>query len=360
MNIISRRKSIKKARIMDSLPPDQEMNTNNGQYAPRPPKKRRRGALAAVLIVIILLLAVIAVPKGLPILFDFLENKTISPIYPTESSVITNSTPRFEWTALKNIESYRFQLSMSFDFKALLVDAVVNDTFFVVTEPLPENRTYFWRVMPISNGEGEWSQTWDFFLGHDVFTRTYEWRYSVNSYTITINIPGQEYYEYSLRDRTPNYASYVKSDDSSIKDLAYKLNEIAEKKRFTQYEKAEFVLSFVQNLEYLSDQETEGVIEYPRYPVETLVDGGGDCEDTAILFVSLIQTSILNFDGVLLLFEGDPSHMAAGIWGDPSLPGTSYLFNGKYYYYCETTSPGWKIGEVPEDLQNTAPKIINC
>jgi len=348
---------------MDSLPPYQEMNTNNGQYTPPPPKKRRRGAITAVLIVIILLLAVIAIPRGLPILFDFLENQTISPIYPTESSVITNSTPRFEWTALKNIESYRFQLSTTFDFKTLLVDVVVNDTSFVVTEPLLENRTYFWRVMPLNNGEGKWSQTWDFFLGHDVFTRTFQWMFEwksiVNYFTITINIPGQEYYEYSLRERTPSYASYVKSDDSSIKDLAYKLNEIAEKRKFTQYQKAEFVLSFVQNLEYLSDQKTKGMTEYPRYPVETLVDGGGDCEDTAILFVSLIQTSILNFDGVLLLFKGNPSHMAAGIWGD-SLTGTSYFFNGKYYYYCETTSPGWRIGEVPEEMQDIVPEIINC
>ncbi|MDH7508613.1 MAG: hypothetical protein QHH00_04350 [Methanomassiliicoccales archaeon] len=349
-----------KVRIMNGLPPDQRINTNNRQNVPFPHKKRGRRTFTALLIVITILFAFIAVPKGLPILFDLLESKEISPIYPAESSIITNSTPRFEWTALRNIESYEIQLSRTFNFEVLLVDEVVNDTSFVMLEPLAENCTYFWRVMPIGNGEGEWSRTWDFFLGHDVFTRTFEWSYGVNYYTITINIPGQEYYEYSMRTRLPNYASYVKSDDSSIRDLAFKLNELAEKAMFTKYRKAEFVLSFVQSLEYLSDQETKGAIEYPRYPVETLVDGGGDCEDTAILFVSLIQTSILKFDGVLLLFEGGPSHMAAGIWCDHSLPGTSYFFNGKYYYYCETTSPGWIIGEVPEDIQGNAPQIINC
>ncbi len=51
---------------------------------------------------------------------------------------------------------------------------------------------------------------------------------------------------------------------------------------------AECALAFVQaTITYALDP---GLFEYPRYPVETLVDLVGDCEDTAILYASLVRT----------------------------------------------------------------------
>jgi hypothetical protein len=44
----------------------------------------------------------------------------------------------------------------------------------------------------------------------------------------------------------------------------------------------------VKEINYVTDQEGKGVPEYFKYPVETLKDGTGDCEDQAYLLASLL------------------------------------------------------------------------
>ena len=46
------------------------------------------------------------------------------------------------------------------------------------------------------------------------------------------------------------------------------------------------ILFFVQAV---IDYKADGPENYPQYPIETLVKGTGDCEDTVILFISLLQ-----------------------------------------------------------------------
>jgi hypothetical protein len=98
----------------------------------------------------------------------------------------------------------------------------------------------------------------------------------------------------------------------------------------------------VQSLPYTSDDVTTGFDEYPRFPLETLVDDGGDCEDSAILTAALIDA--LNYPVVLL---GLPGHMAVGI----AIPTTGiyYELDGEEYFYLETTGEGWELGELPDD-----------
>ncbi|MDH7508591.1 MAG: hypothetical protein QHH00_04240 [Methanomassiliicoccales archaeon] len=327
----------------------------------QPPQKGKKvQVVAAIAVVIVLVVAVVIVVENMSFLFNIGKEKEIAPVYPEESAIITNSTPTFEWEGIPGISSYRFQLSLDIDFDHPIIDIVVNGTSYTIDHPLEENRSYFWRLMPYDTDEAEWTPVWDFFIGYNVFTRTYNWEYEGNSWSLTVNIPGDDYYEYSTRARSSNYASYVISNDPVIYQLAYKLNNMAEKEGYENTLKAEFVLAFVQSLPYFYDNESKGVVEYPRYPIETLVDNGGDCEDTAILFVSLIQTEVLNFDGILLLFTGDPSHMAAGIWVDSSIPGVYYFYHDKSYYYCETTSEGWGIGEVPGDYEGRSARVIDC
>lgn len=334
-------------------------NFRQDQY---PQKSKGKGGKVAIalLIAILLVFTVIAIPIGIPFLINFFNSQSIIPIYPENSAIVTNSTIVFQWKAPNDITEFRFQLSKVPSFRTQIVNVTVNETSYSLQSELEKNKTYYWRVMP-QDGREKWSATWDFFYGHGAFQRVFEWHYKGNLYSITVNIAGEDYYTYSLRERVSNYASYVISDDQSVNEVAYKLNHIAvEELRLSSYKKAEFILAFVQSMKYMLDNQTKGMIEYPRYPVETLVDGGGDCEDSAILFVSIIQNAIFNFDGVLLLFEGDPGHMAAGIWGDRTLSGTAYVYNGKYYYYCETTSPGWIIGQIPEEFEGKFPKIIPC
>lgn len=50
---------------------------------------------------------------------------------------------------------------------------------------------------------------------------------------------------------------------------------------------------------------TDTLRETPRYPLETLLSGGGDCEDTSILFASLVKAAPVNWDVSLFYMDGD-------------------------------------------------------
>lgn len=114
-------------------------------------------------------------------------------------------------------------------------------------------------------------------------------------------------------------------------------------------EKVNFVASFVQNLEYKKDSETDDSYEYPRYPIETLFSygcGAGDCEDKAILTACLLDH--LGFNVALFRLT---NHMAVGVkFEDTTLPGYSCYASG--YYYLETTTPGKPVGFIPSDYRN--------
>jgi hypothetical protein len=113
------------------------------------------------------------------------------------------------------------------------------------------------------------------------------------------------------------------------------------------------VIFFVQSLNYVDDKVGTGYDEYPKFPLETLADQGGDCEDSAILLASLLRE--LGYGTVLLQFQ---DHMAVGIKGESSIRGSYFELDGSRYYYVETTSTGWDIGEVPDVLKDQPAKIL--
>ena len=109
----------------------------------------------------------------------------------------------------------------------------------------------------------------------------------------------------------------------------------------------------MQSLKYAQDNVTAGIGEYPRFPVETLVDELGDCEDTSILLITIAE--ILGIDAVLILIPDafpDAGHAAVGLALD-NFSGTYYELDGIQYFYAETTAAGWQIGEVP-DLESSS------
>lgn len=105
------------------------------------------------------------------------------------------------------------------------------------------------------------------------------------------------------------------------------------------------VLAFVQSFPYTEDVDTTGYVEYFRYPVETLFDSTGDCEDTSILAASIL----LGLGHRVAMLEC-PGHAAIAVAGPEGLPGTFLRYDGVPFYYCETTDAGWIVGEAPEGL----------
>jgi hypothetical protein len=126
---------------------------------------------------------------------------------------------------------------------------------------------------------------------------------------------------------------------------------MAEEKNFNSRETAEFAASFVQDsgcISYFPELE-EG--EYPKYPLETLYEKEGDCEDSSILLAAILQ--LISYDAVLVNFppaDGeDAGHMGVGVAGDFS--GTYYRYEDTRYYYLETTDL-WNLGEIDDEYRD--------
>ena len=180
--------------------------------------------------------------------------------------------------------------------------------------------------------------------------RSFTWEYAGSKWTWDIEIPRSLYEYYSERKRVPteNYSVYVTdpSDDPFIGELVDRFEDAAQQEGFDEFETVNFAVAFVQSLPYTSDAVTTAYDEYPRYPVETLVDDGGDCEDTSILIAAILDA--MGY-GVVLLQP--PHHMAVGVLGGEGIHGTYFEHNGGKYFYLETTGSGWEIGEIPSEYE---------
>ena len=104
-------------------------------------------------------------------------------------------------------------------------------------------------------------------------------------------------------------------------------------------------------LPYTHDDVTTGYDEFRRYAIETLIDGGGDCEDTTILVAAILRGL---GEKTALIFT--PGHIALGVSGN--FTGSSVTYNGTKYYYCETTGTGWTVGTLPPSSSTTVTNVI--
>jgi hypothetical protein len=183
----------------------------------------------------------------------------------------------------------------------------------------------------------------------EYYTRSYHWTYGTHSPTYTIQIPKPLYEYYRQQSHDRNYAKYaITAQDRKVLDrIITSFRENTDSKIEAAYN----IVAFVQSLPYFKDDVSTGYDNYPRYPIETLVDNGGDCEDTAILTAALLKE--MNYDVVLI---SPPGHMAVGITCS-ACTGTSYTYNNKKYYYLETTGNNWKVGQMPEKYKNTKAKV---
>jgi hypothetical protein len=184
------------------------------------------------------------------------------------------------------------------------------------------------------------------------YYRSFSWDYKGQHWDWNLSIPQDIYNAYKsvpdstrTRDGPAGYDMMITTRDTFIQNLAERINETTTQLGYNSYEQANFVLSFVQSITYNSDLNTTGFEEYPRFPIETLVDQTGDCDCKAILYVTLILT--LN-DGAVFINPTD--HLAVGVLGD-GLHGTYWSYNNQTYYYAETTGVGFTIGQLPDEFQ---------
>jgi hypothetical protein len=103
--------------------------------------------------------------------------------------------------------------------------------------------------------------------------------------------------------------------------------------KLTDDEYLEFITVYVQSLRYETRDQNPA-----KFPIETVVDNAGDCDDKSLLLAGLL--SRVGYPVALFLFEPE-SHMAVGIGSD------DYLYKNTGYAFVETTNFSF-IG-VPTD-----------
>ena len=185
--------------------------------------------------------------------------------------------------------------------------------------------------------------------GGRYLAQNFKWEYNgvLWEWTYSINEDWYEYYKNKIR--TPHGPDYVTTDDPFIKNIASKLKETAQKEG---YHLSSFIISFIQGLPYIDDYYTN-YDDYPKYPLETLVEKNGDCEDTSYLFASIISATNI---GVALVQFYD--HMGVAIKTSHLQSGYYYPIGDDWYYYYETTAEGWEVGELPSSYINQKTKIM--
>ena len=177
--------------------------------------------------------------------------------------------------------------------------------------------------------------------------REYRWEFGGRTWALIHRFCDATYRFYRSLPRTLDYTDYDVyasdgRDDNDLCGLVAALERLAYTAGLDVWEKLNLVISFAQSIPYVTE---EG--EYPRYPMETLVEMKADCEDASILTAALLRQ--MGFGTVLLAFL-EEHHMAVGIRVLPADAGerSYYTWNGDAYYYLEPTSLGWAIGEKPQ------------
>ncbi len=175
------------------------------------------------------------------------------------------------------------------------------------------------------------------------------------TYELNITIPPSLYQYYLMQ----NHALYSDSDFAKFV-TPYALKPIADKLWQIYNNTEDFangVLSLVHQITY------QEVIP-GKYPVETLVNGYGDCD----LFV-YIAASILEAGGipVVLLFFKTQQHMEIGVdLGNAPIDERVQVFSVNVqnvsYYIGECTGSqwrdGWRVGETPAEYQNVSSHVV--
>ena len=183
--------------------------------------------------------------------------------------------------------------------------------------------------------------------------RTYTWDFKNVEWSLNANISETiyEFYKDKGRGTSRNYADFAltQEDRAFLDQITGQIKDNSKASGYTGLDDAMNVITFVQSIKYEEDTGSD----YTRYPLETLVDEKGDCKDKAILGAAMLHE--MGYDVVLLKFT---SHMALGIKAGGDMQGKYYTYDGTNYYYVETTSPNWNIGDIPGDLEGQTPIIL--
>lgn len=176
--------------------------------------------------------------------------------------------------------------------------------------------------------------------------RAFEWVFEGRRYGIDLTLRATDYRYYRTLPKVHDYAAYAgeHTDHPYLIDVVRRLDQHIDRLGLAGIRLAGFLTAFVQQgIIYVPDPFFHGQ-DYPKYPIETLVDQEGDCEDSAALLAALF--SAYGLDCILI---SPPQHMAVGLECTSCTEGV-YEHKGKRYAYIETTN-SHRIGHVPVEYR---------
>ena len=142
-----------------------------------------------------------------------------------------------------------------------------------------------------------------------------------------------------------NFLTLEAQMNHAIEDVLVQLRAIRDERDLTNDEYIELIVRYVQSIPYCfvhgdPDKPVRSP-SCPRMPIQVLVDGTGDCDETAMLLAALLYRE--GYAVSLLYFE-EEYHVALGL----AVEGEGFENTG--YAFVETTGLGY-ISEVPEMLE---------
>jgi type II secretory pathway pseudopilin PulG len=168
--------------------------------------------------------------------------------------------------------------------------------------------------------------------GGETYTITVHWSHNRQPFTTQFGISEDKYWYYKDRPRNDyryTDARFVTYKDPVIQTIAKDITDTSISTGDTC--KLCVAIDFVESMIYQYDIDYISRPDYPKYPIETIKDGRGDCEDTSFLMASILKA--LNLDVILLRYS---DHMAMG-FASGTCPGDYYSYKGKTYCFLETT-----------------------
>jgi predicted transglutaminase-like cysteine proteinase len=202
--------------------------------------------------------------------------------------------------------------------------------------------------------------------GDAAFARVYAWLFNEEphrkngreySFKTHLVVPREVYTGFKNRPHaveTPSsFVEFATAelDDEVVTAVATRLRGIVSEHGYDRLSEIHLAMAFTLSLRYASDEDEFGG-EYPRFPVETLVDKRGDCEDHAILCGAILYR--LGHRVALVLMDTGPKvgHAALAVEAPVPVEGVSFHSSetGTEMFYCEVT-PGDVTTETTTDVQ---------
>jgi hypothetical protein len=209
------------------------------------------------------------------------------------------------------------------------------------------------------------------YTSNDNFTTVsvlYQTNFGENQQIISLSVPYDTYYSYHNR-RHPSWninLEYARDYITPNEPIIVKIVETVDNLTQGEEDMANSLLNLVQDKMYGLNIRYYPTTEL-KYPVETLVEMGGDCDAHSILYATLLKSA--GIEVVLLISNEILSdgfhHVAIGVQlenpPEHSLSEFDDLvltYNGKNYYYAETTNAYWRVGDLPPKFQNLTFQIL--